>query len=173
MAKAATYAVVESLPGGRPVEIRALRSQDRADFMAAVDRSSAASLYTRFFSPKRRFAEDEVSFFLQVDFINHVALVAVLNEGGRPVIVGGGRYILLTPRKAEMALTVVDQYQGQGVGTTLVRHLLAIARDAGLTEMHADVLSDNQSMLKVLAKSGLPLSTTREAGVVHVVVALV
>jgi len=172
MAMAANYSAEESLSDGRRVEIRALRPEDRTDFIAAVDRSSAASLYTRFFAPKRSFAEQEVAYFLQVDFINHVALVAVLDEGGRPLIVGGGRYILLTPQKAEVALTVVDQYQGQGVGTKLLRHLIAIARDAGCKEMHADVLSDNLSMLQVFAKCGLPLTTAREAGVVHVVIAL-
>ena len=68
--------------------------------MAAVRRSSARSLYRRFFGLKRHFSEQEIAFFLNVDFVSHVALVAVIDEGGRPVIIGGGRYIVEQPGKA-------------------------------------------------------------------------
>src|SRR5262249_21814515 len=115
MTQAAHYSAREVLSDGRALEIRALRPEDRAAFVAAAGRSSAASRYTRFFAPKRSFSEGEVDFFTNVDFVNHVALIAVLEEGGQPVIVGGGRYIVVTPEQAEMAFTVIDQYQGQGV----------------------------------------------------------
>ena len=97
-----------------------------------------------------------------------MALVAVSEENGRPVIVGGGRYVVLQPGKAEVAFAVVDQYQGQGIGAALMRHLVAIAREAGLKELTAEVLPDNIPMLKVFEKSGLRLSTKRESQVVHV-----
>ena len=72
------------------------------------------------------------------------------------------------PRTAEVAFVVVDQFQGQGIGAALLRHLAIIARDAGLKEFIAEVLPENISMLKVFAKSGLKSSTKREPGVVHV-----
>jgi GNAT superfamily N-acetyltransferase len=171
-AEAAQYSARETLAAGRVVEIRALRPEDRANFVAAAGRSSAESLYTRFFSRKRSFTEDEVDFFTNIDFVNHVALVAVLEEGGQPVIVGGGRYIVVTPEEAEMAFTVIDQYQGQGVGKRLLWHLVVIARAAGLKRLVADVLAGNASMLKVFTSSGLPVTATREAGVVHITLAL-
>jgi GNAT superfamily N-acetyltransferase len=170
--EAAKYSAVETLRNGRRVQIRALRPDDQADFLAAVDRTSAESLYRRFFAVKRAFAEPEKSFFLNVDFVNHVALVASMEEGGRPLIVGGGRYIVLEPGKAEMAFTVVDQYQGQGIGAALMHHLTAIAREAGLNELIAEVLPDNIPMLKVFEKSGFRLSTKRDARVVHVALQL-
>jgi RimJ/RimL family protein N-acetyltransferase len=172
MTEITTYSVIERLRGGRPVEIRALRPADRAELLAAVDRSSPQSLYRRFFSPKRVFTEQEVAYFLNVDFVNHVALVAVVDEGCRPLIVGGGRYVVIRPGRAELAFAVVDQYQGQGIGAALMRHLAAIAREGGLVELVAEVLPDNLSMLRVFEKSGLRLATTREAGVVHVVLGL-
>jgi GNAT superfamily N-acetyltransferase len=66
-------------------------------------------------------------------------LVAVVEEGGKPMIVGGGRYVVVQPGKAEVAFAVVDQFQGQGIGATLMRHLAAIAREAGLQELIAEV----------------------------------
>jgi GNAT superfamily N-acetyltransferase len=80
---------------------------------------------------------------LNPDFIDHVALVAVVEESGRPVIVGGGRYVVMQPGKAEVAFAVVDQYQRQGIGASLMHHLAAIARGAGLEELIAEVLPDN------------------------------
>jgi len=168
MLEAGEYSAVELSRSGRRIEIRALRPGDRADLAAAVGRVSTQNLYHRFFAVKRNFTEQEIAFFLNVDFVNHVALVAVMEEGGRPMIIGGGRYIVVDRKKAELAFAVIDRYQGQGIGAVLMHHLAAIARGNGLKELIADVMPDNMPMLKVFEKSRLPHSTTREAGVVHV-----
>jgi len=172
MLEAARYSAAETLRDGRSVEIRALKPDDRAGLIAAVERSSPQSLYRRFFSPKRGFTEGEIAYFVNVDFVNHVALVATLEEDGRPTIIGGGRYVIVRPGEAEVAFAVVDQYQGQGVGAALMHHLAAIARAAGLAQLSAEVLADNLSMLNVFQKSGLRLGISREAGVVHVMLHL-
>ncbi len=173
MSDIAAYSAIETLRDGRRVEIRALRPEDRDDLVAAVGRTSTQSLYRRFFAVKRSFSEQETDFFLNVDFVNHVALVVVADEGGRPAIVGGGRYIVVAPGQAEVAFVVVDAYQRQGVGAALMRHLAAVARGAGLEELIAEVLPDNAPMLKVFEKCGLRLGTRRDAGVVHVTLQLV
>jgi GNAT superfamily N-acetyltransferase len=172
MVEAATYSAVETLRDGRRVDIRALRQDDRDELLAAVGRTSPESLYRRFFTVKRGFTEQEMAFFLNIDFVDHVALVAVVDEASRPVIVGGARYIVLGPGKAEIAFAVIDQYQGQGIGAALMRHLAGIARGAGLRELIADVLPGNDAMLKVFAKSGFPVRTKRESDVVHVALRL-
>ena len=173
MSETARYSAVEQLRDGRRVEIRAVRPDDRAGIAVAIDRTSAQSLFRRFFAVRRSFTEKEVAFFLDVDFVSHVALVAVVEEDGRPAIVGGGRYVIVQDGKAEVAFAVIDQYQRQGLGAALMRHLGTIARGAGLKELIAEVLPDNAPMMKVFEKSGLRLSTKREPGVVHVTLALV
>jgi GNAT superfamily N-acetyltransferase len=173
MLDAANYSAVETLRDGRQVEIRAFRSGDRDDLLAAVGRTSAQSLYRRFFTVKRSFSEREREFFLNVDFIDHVALMAWVDESARRVIAGGGRYVVVEPGKAEVAFVVVDQYQGQGIGAALMRHLAAIARSAGLQELIAEVLPENVPMLKVFEKSGLPMTTIDEHEVVQVTLRLI
>lgn len=172
MPDVASYSEVESLRDGRRIEIRALHPEDRDDLLAAVGRIGTDSLYRRFFAVKRAFSEKETEFFVNVDFVNHVALIAVVEEDGRPLIAGGGRYIVVMPGQAEVAFAVVDNYQGLGIGTILMRHLVAIARGAGLRELIADVLPDNRQMLKVFQKCGLAMSTRRESGSVHVTLRL-
>jgi GNAT superfamily N-acetyltransferase len=170
--EAAKYSAIENTRDGRKIEIRALKPGDRDDLRAAVDRTSSQSLYRRFFGAKRHFSEKEVAFFVNVDFVGHVALVAVVEEGGHQVIAAGGRYVVQQPGSAEVAFVVTDRYQGQGVGAALLRHLAAIARDAGLREFTAEVLPENIPMLKVFEKSGLKMNTKRQPGVVHITLEL-
>jgi RimJ/RimL family protein N-acetyltransferase len=172
MRDAANYSAFERLRDGRRVEIRALRLADREDLLAAVERTSTQSLYRRFFGVKRKFTEKEIAFFLDIDFDKHVALVAVADQGGRPMIVAGGRYVVVRPGTAEVAFAVVDEFQGQGIGAALMRHLTTLARDAGLNEFIAEVLPDNIAMLKVFEKSGLSMRTKQEARVVHIALKL-
>ena len=172
MAKAADYSAIERLRDGTPIEIRALRPDDQSDMLAAIDRTSTQSLQRRFFVPKRGFSEKEVSFFMNIDFSNHVALVAQIEEDGQRVIAGGGRYIVVQPGQAELAFVVVDTYQGKGIGTALMRHLLAIARDAGLKELTAEVLPENAAMLKVFSGFGFRARTGGDPQVRHMVLQL-
>jgi RimJ/RimL family protein N-acetyltransferase len=167
------YSADETLRNGERIEIRALSPQDRDDLIAAVSRTSSESLYRRFFAVRRRFTETEESFYLNVDFVSHVALVASIEENGQPTIIGGGRYIVDEPGRAEVAFTVVDKYQGRGVGAALLRHLAVIARQAGLRELVAYVLADNRAMLKVFEKSGLKYSAKRESNTIKVTLGLV
>ena len=169
---AAAFSTTEALPNGQRVEIRALRPTDREGMLTAVGQTSTQSLYRRFFTVRRHFSEAETSFFLNLDFVSHVALGAVAEEGGKPFIAGGGRYIVIKPGQAEVAFAVVDQFQGQGIGGALLRHLSSLARKAGLHEFVAEVLPENAAMLKVFEKSGLKVTTTRDSQTVHVVLGL-
>jgi GNAT superfamily N-acetyltransferase len=162
------YSVAETLRDGRPIEIRALKPGDRDALLEAVGRMSDQSIYRRFFSSKTHFTDQEVAFYTDVDFVNHVALVALLEEQGRAVIVGSARYVVAKPGAAEVAFAVDDAHQGLGVGPLLLKHLAAIARQSALDELFAEVLPGNTAMLKVFKNSGLGMTTKREQGVTHV-----
>ncbi|MDF0517572.1 GNAT family N-acetyltransferase [Bradyrhizobium yuanmingense] len=154
MSQAATYSVQTVLKDGTPIQIRALRASDEADMLAAIGRTGPQSLQSRFFVLKRHFSEKERAFFMDVDFRNHVALAVLVEEQGRYAIIGGGRYVIVEPGQAEMAFVVVDAWQGRGVGSLLLRHLTDIAREQGVRELTAEVLSDNGPMRNVFAKAG-------------------
>ena len=172
MAGAADYSVREHLRDSRPVDIRALRPDDKAEMLAAIGRTSTQSLQRRFFVPKKGFSEQEMAYFLNIDFANHVALVAEIDEDGHPAIAGSGRYIVVQPGQAEIAFMVVDAYQGQGIGTILMRHLAALARDAGLKELIAEVLPENTAMLKLFKKFGFRPGSKGMPQVVHLMLQL-
>jgi len=165
---ASSYTVTEALRDGSRIEIRALRPTDRDELQSAVGRMSDESIRRRFFAPKRHFSEQEIEFYVNVDFVNHVALAAVLHVDERAVIVGGGRYIVIAPGVAEVAFGIDDAHQGRGLGALLMKHLIAIARDGGVRQLVAEVLPGNAAMLSVFKKAGLQMTTKHESGVVHV-----
>lgn len=167
MSDATNYAARELLSDGTQIEVRALRREDESDLLAAIEKTSARSLQRRFFVMKRHFSDKERAFFMNIDFKNHVALVALAEQAGHRVISGGGRYIVFEPGRAEMAFVVVDAWQGRGVGSILTRHLIKLAGDAGLRELTADVLPENAAMLRVFRKFGFRPVSHRDPQTVH------
>jgi len=172
MSEAINYTARELLRDGGQIDIRALRREDEADMLAAIDKTSAQSLQRRFFVMKRHFSDKERAFFMDIDFKDHVAIVALAEEAGRKVIVGGGRYIVFEPGRAEMAFVVIDTWQGRGLGSILMRHLVKFANDAGLQELTAEVLPENAAMRKVFEKFGFRPAARRDPQTLHLVLKL-
>lgn len=168
------WASAERLLDGRTVLIRAIRPGDKQALADGFQRLSDESVYHRFFSSRRGLSRSELEYLTEIDFVNHVALLAVLEEEGRELAVGVGRYIVpaADPGLGEVALTVDDGHQGLGIGTLLLRHLGAIGQSRGIREFRADVLPDNRQMMRVLEKCGFGLRTRTSAGLVSVSLSL-
>lgn len=163
------YEAHDRLRDGRSVQVRAIRPDDKHALQSGLHRLSPDSAYFRFFRPKRDLSPQELAYFTEVDFHDHVALVAVLDGG--PTLVGVGRYIVCDAkptRSAEIALVVDETHQGLGIATLLLRHLVKIARAADISAFFATVLAENRRMLAVLDRSGLPQKRTEGGGVVVV-----
>jgi RimJ/RimL family protein N-acetyltransferase len=171
MSDIANFAVTETLRDGRRIGVRALKPEDRDGLVAAVQKMSDTSVRRRFFGVRRYFSEEETSRFVNIDFRDHVALVAAPDTPGGP-IVAGARYVMITPGRAEVACAVTDQFQGHGLGTILIRHLAQIAKQNGVRELIAEVLPENSAMLNVFENAGYPVVLKRQSGVVHVVMQL-
>ncbi|MBR0706569.1 GNAT family N-acetyltransferase [Bradyrhizobium liaoningense] len=172
MGTPASFTCRETLRDGTAIEIRALRPEDEVGMLSALDQTSTQTRQLRFFAPKRHFSDRERAYFMEIDFVNHVALVACAKGAGRDVIIGGGRYVVATPGCAEMAFVVVDAWQGRGVGTLLAQHLIALAREAGLAELIAEVMSDNTAMRRVFERLGFSPAAKRDPQTVHLTLKL-
>ena len=162
------FHVVETLPDGTRVDIRAQKPEDREAILGEMQHASADTLYHRFFAVKRALSPKEEHFFFDIDFIHHVVLIATTEMDGKPRIIGGARFVETAPGKAEVAFSVVDDYQGHGLGAILMRHITTAARASGVSEFVAEVLTDNAPMLAVFEHAGLIIKTRREGSTIHV-----
>jgi RimJ/RimL family protein N-acetyltransferase len=174
MIDAREYEAVETLKDGRSVIVRAIRPEDKHTVLQGLSLFSSDSMYKRFHGTKTGLSDQEVSFYTEIDYLHHVALLAVLKHNDQAI--GGGRFIshdeTLPPRIAEMSFAVADSFQGLGVGTIILKHLIHIAREAGVAMFEADVLVGNSAMIRVFEKSGLPITKTFEGSNLHITMTL-
>ena len=172
----ANYNVTECLRDQRTVTLRAVRPDDKGLIIDGLNNVSAESIYRRFLMTKKEITPQGLKQATEVDFVNVVALVAVVEKEGNARIAGGGRYIRTGPsgggQRAEVAFLVGDAFQGLGIASRIFKHLVAIARDSGITQFEAEVLPSNEAMFKVFARSGLPLTRTATRDTVNVVMEL-
>ena len=172
----ANYTVVETLRDQRPVTIRAIKPGDKRLLLEAFKGLEASSIYTRFFGPRKELTDRELIQATEIDFIHNVALVACVQERAGERIIGVGRYIALEgpgqPSSAELAFVVEEDYHGQGLASILLKHLLLIAREQGISQFEADVLHANKKMLGVFERSGLPVVTKASSDFLHVTMKL-
>jgi RimJ/RimL family protein N-acetyltransferase len=159
------YFAPERLRNGDQVTVRAVRRDDRGRLRAAFRGLRPESVYRRLFAHKADLTEADLDRLTQADFETEVGLVVTMPRGEEEIIIGSGRYFAYPhadgTRHAEVAFLVADEFQGQGIAGLLLNHLAAIARRQGLASFEAEVLPNNKAMLRVFARSGLPMSRTR------------
>jgi len=166
------YHVTETLRDGRTMIIRAVRPEDKGLVVEGLKDVSPESIYRRFFTMKKGITPQGLKLVTEVDFENVVALVTVLEKDGNAQITGGGRYARTAKKRAEVAFLIADPFQGLGIASLLIKHLAGIARDSGITEFEAEVLSSNKAMLRVFARSGFSITKAVMHETIHVVMKL-
>lgn len=153
------------LSDGGTVHVRPITPEDADRLVALHARLSARTIHFRFFSPRPRLSARDVERFTVVDHDDRVALVALLGHD----MIGVARYDRLPGTdEAEAAFVIEDAHQGRGLGTILLEHLAAAARERGVHRFVADVLPDNRKMLGVFRDAGWATSSRFEDGVVRV-----
>ena len=155
------------LVDGTPVDIRPIRPDDDRRLETFHEHLSAETIYKRFFSAHPHLRAQEVERFTRVDYRSRLALVA--ERAGR--LLGVARYdASQMGGSAEVAFVVADEYQGLGLGTLLLEHLISAGRHRGITEFVADTLLTNHQMQAVFRHVGFgPRRETQWSdGVVHV-----
>lgn len=155
---------------GATARLRAIRPGDAAAIERLHDRLSPESLYFRFLGLPGSGAAAKAAWICNADGEDQVNLVAEC--GDRIVAVAGYYRDPKRPETAEVAFTVEDAVQGQGVGTRLLERLAEVARARGITTFVADVHPENRRMREVFRDCGFEVSQRVEQGSVRVVIAL-
>lgn len=152
------------LSDGGTVHLRPITPDDADKLLAFHGRLSERTRYYRYFGPYPRMPRRDLERFSTVDHADRVAFAALLGDD----IVAVGRYDRLgTSGSAEVAFVVEDAHQGRGLGSILLEHLAAAARERGLSRFTAEVLAENGQMVRIFRDAGYGVSRAFEEGVVH------
>jgi len=152
------------LSDGGTVHLRPIIPDDAPKLLALHGRLSERTRYLRYFAPYPYMSEKDLKRFSVVDHHNRVAFGASLGDE----LIAVGRYERLGDSdSAEVAFVVEDAHQGRGLGSILLEHLAAAARERGLRRFVAEVLGENGQMVRVFRDAGYRVSRAIEEGVLH------
>lgn len=150
------------LKDGGVAHVRPISADDAPAVHAFHDAQSAESIFLRFFAPLPHLSDKDVARFTQVDYVSRVGLVATLGSD----IVGIARYDRLEGDSAEVAFNISDAHQGRGLGSVLLEHLTASARERGIARFVAEVLPQNRKMMTVFTEAGYEVRSGYHDGVI-------
>jgi acetyl coenzyme A synthetase (ADP forming)-like protein len=149
---------------GATVHVRPIRPDDGDRLVEFHGRLSPETVYRRFFGARPRLPAAEVERFTHVDYHDRLALVAEHADE----LIGVARYDRVPGTgDAEVAFVVSDAHQGRGLGTLLLEHLAAAARNRGIARFVADTLVSNTGMLRVFGHAGFTVERTYDQGIVR------
>ena len=152
------------LRDGSPILIRRLRPDDAPAVNAAFLRLSEESRRLRFLSPKPSLGPSELRYLVEVDGHHHEALCAIDPASGQGIAIARFVRDEEDPTRAEVAVTVVDEWQHRGVGTLLLEALSDRARAEGITCFTAIVSADNRNMRGLLRRLDVPTQRVKLVG---------
>ena len=154
------YVARWTMRDGNQVTIRPIRPEDEPLMVKLHETLSDQSVYLRYFcslSLSRRIAHERLLKICFGDYDREMALVAELTDpvtGERRIIAVGRLSKLHVRNEAEVAVLVSDRYQKHGLGQELLRRVVEVARDEKLSQVSAEMLTDNVAMQIVMKRLG-------------------
>jgi GNAT superfamily N-acetyltransferase len=156
------------LRDGSQVRVRQGHRSDRDLLLRGFERLSPESRYRRFLAPTPELTEGMVRYLTEIDHHDHEAMIALDERTGEGI--GVARYVRDVDRAdvAEVAVTVIDDWQGRGLGTLLLKVISARAREEGITTFTALMLAANEEVLDLLKRLDPVRIVDREFGRVEI-----
>lgn len=143
-----------TLPDGGVMRLRLVRSEDREGILQAFGRLSAETRVQRWFYPKMQLSEDEIAALISPADDEHGAIAAIeLDAAGNETSgIGMARFVRSKENAdaAEIAITIVDDWQGLGIGRVLLHRLLAMIGERGIPFVDGRMQAENRRMRHLL-----------------------
>lgn len=142
---------------GKRLLFRPIRPDDKRYLIEGFNRLSEESRYRRFFRQIDHLSEDQLAYLTELDFEDHYGWIAILVDDPQQRGVGVARWVRIPdePEVAESAITVIDEFHGQGIGSTLLWLLARSAVEKGVKAMRVWVQGENAPVLAILREQGV------------------
>lgn len=148
---------------GTEVLIRPIRADDKTMEQEFVQHLSTESRYRRFMSTLKELPPGKLKYLTEIDYVKHLALVAIIQQDGHAVEIGVARYCAdPSGTRCEFAIAIDDDWQGSGVAGILMLALIDAARARGMQKMEAFILASNDKMIKFARQLGFAVRRDSE-----------
>ncbi len=158
------------LSDGTEVLIRPIRAEDEALIVMLFSTFSEHTIRMRFFSMIKRLTHESLIRLCHLDYEREMALVAIKQADGEPLVLGVSRYYLDPGTgDAEFAIAVGDPWQGKGLGYHLMHRLIEVAGQNGVKRLVGQVLRENEGMLRLVKGLGFVITPGDDPAVAEAV----
>ncbi|WDP91700.1 MAG: GNAT family N-acetyltransferase [Desulfobacter sp.] len=162
-------AYTKTFKGGKTVRFRAMKPSDEEAMRRFFYRCSKEMVFYRFFYSIKTMSHDKMQEYVNVDYAKEFSVVGFGGKKGAGKMIAEARLVVgEEDNVGEVAFLIDEDYQGAGIGSYLMDLLIVEGRNRGLDALCAQVLSDNQPMIKVFEKTGLPVESRLESGVYQI-----
>jgi GNAT superfamily N-acetyltransferase len=149
------YSSLLRMKNGYTVNVRIIRTCDRQNLQIYVSSLSQLSRYNRFSGAINELPNSELDRFIGGDEAHRFTMVATMVIDASEIIVGEAQSNFIAETSSvELALSVADRFQRQGIGAALLRHLEDSAASSGARRIFGDTLSANIPLIGLARKSG-------------------
>ncbi len=158
-----------SLKNGKEVFLRPIRHTDGYLLIDLSKKMSSQSLYLRFLWRLDVIPEDMLHRFTHIDYRNDFAMAAVIEEDGKEAIIAVGRYLYdSSTDQTDLGVAVRDDWQRLGLGKSLLRITIAIAKEHGISHFKSMMDPSNKAMMKILLELGYQVKYGARDGTLEV-----
>ena len=165
------YSDVLRSRGGQAVTVRFVEPRDAEELQNYVRGLSTRSRYNRFLGAISELPRNVLDHFIHVGERDEFSVIATMMIDGFETVVGEARYAFhAADDSLEFGMSIDDRWQGQGIGTALLRNLECRAAALGAGRLFGDTLRSNESMIGLARKSGFAFARNPgrlEAGAVR------
>lgn len=143
---------------GTKITIRPVKSGDIRHVQEHFYNMDKADITNRFFQIRNIFYQDQMESMASIDYVKNMTIVAYTGEGNFGQIVGIGEYVLETGKNtAEVAFSLLKEWQGKGVAFVIMQKLAEAARENGISGLVAYTSKRNTSMIKLFKRLPYPV----------------
>lgn len=163
-----TLETMKTFKDGLLVKFRPIKPSDEDMMRRLFYQFSDESKYLRYFARIRTMPHKQMQSYVNIDYDRILSIVGIIQHAGTERIIAEARYGYDDNEKTyEMAFIVDEEFQGKGIATFMARYLMKIAKERNIEKMSANVLPQNDKMMKVFEKCGVPFTQRFEDGVMH------
>jgi RimJ/RimL family protein N-acetyltransferase len=155
------YSDVLRARNGSAVTVRFVEPRDAEELQNYFRSLSTRSRYNRFFGAMVELPHNLLDHFIHVGERDEFTVIATMKIDGFETIVGEARYAFHPETESlEFGLSIDDRWQGQGIGSALMRNLECRAAAFGAHQLLGDTLRSNEAMIGLARKSGFAFATS-------------